>query len=435
MEQPCGCNNSAFRVTCQYCNAEYCALHGRCDCFSPIEHRAMNDLALEFSEIEIDKETFVSVLDDEEPNNNTFNFPLFFDDEEKNVASPTTMPDSVPLAKNEETSAPVKDLVVACFKKRSEKTEAPQKAKTSRATKITSRTLAWRIGKEYGLAAESLAEWFFRICNNRHPDNGTNLAQHEHHAAIVEAYEHGVMLMPDDFVSYEPDELERLASAGQALGLDFRTLVDFLFVGSRKKKRRQPEVLLSQMINWTQVIKLRGFPFKFKDKTLFVEFSKFTIELVGSIGLPCDRIQIKGSSLRSAVAKDVDVAIMVHCEVYAGLLRKKFSDKKIKEIDEIDEIKEKDITKYDYKAFEILAAQLERIVVEPKSNAKIFLTLIRAGLMRSDWLYMKNENGPLLQVEKKIQAEYEILNIEHLIVAVTGGAFDLEPSLTLSLGE
>lgn len=73
---------------------------------------------------------------------------------------------------------------------------------------------------------------------------------------------------------YSDSELEDIVRKGKNLGLDDKTIEDFLFTGSRQKKSIDSVELMTQMENYVTLISKRGFPYKFGSHEEFVEFSK-----------------------------------------------------------------------------------------------------------------------------------------------------------------
>ena len=65
------------------------------------------------------------------------------------------------------------------------------------------------------------------------------------------------------------------------------------------------------MDNWAGVVKPRGYPYHFQNAEQFHEFGGRLGDLGEQFGLPKGTTIVQGSALRTAGAKDVDVALIV----------------------------------------------------------------------------------------------------------------------------
>jgi hypothetical protein len=117
---------------------------------------------------------------------------------------------------------------------------------------------------------------------------------------------------------YNATQIEEIAAHGKALGFTDDQIKDFLEMGSIAKPGKQPpklpltpDQLKEQMDNWVNVVKPRGFPFLFENAEKFETFKSQLKGLLSKYDVPSGKIYVQGSSLRTAKAKDVDVAIFV----------------------------------------------------------------------------------------------------------------------------
>jgi hypothetical protein len=65
------------------------------------------------------------------------------------------------------------------------------------------------------------------------------------------------------------------------------------------------------MANWANVVKPRGYPYLFENLSRFEEFKGAVQTLVKKYGLPKGDLVLQGSSLRTPLAKDVDIALFL----------------------------------------------------------------------------------------------------------------------------
>jgi len=118
---------------------------------------------------------------------------------------------------------------------------------------------------------------------------------------------------------YSNDEISSIVTRGRELGLLEKEISDLMFTGSRVKKPIDADVLMTQMDTYVNIVKARGFPFKFDSIADFVNFSTDLKSLLARYGLPIDDIRIQGSSLRSQEAKDVDIAVFIDAKQFKEL--------------------------------------------------------------------------------------------------------------------
>jgi hypothetical protein len=120
---------------------------------------------------------------------------------------------------------------------------------------------------------------------------------------------------------YTAEEVEAIAAQGRALGMTDRQITDFLEMGAIAKPAKgkaplTPGQLEEQMTNWITEIRPRGYPYLFESAEAFESFKSELKALLNKYGVPEGKIELQGSALRTAKAKDVDVAIFVSDDVF-----------------------------------------------------------------------------------------------------------------------
>src|SRR5262249_30316215 len=128
---------------------------------------------------------------------------------------------------------------------------------------------------------------------------------------------------------YNAHQVEEIAAHGKSLGLSEKEITDFLEMASIAKPGKKPpkipltsEELKQQMENWVNVIKPRGYPYLFESAESFGRFKSELKGVLKKFGVPDGDIVVQGSSLRTAKAKDVDVAIFLSDEEFAKYAQK-----------------------------------------------------------------------------------------------------------------
>ena len=123
---------------------------------------------------------------------------------------------------------------------------------------------------------------------------------------------------------YTAADVEKLAAVGARLELTDKQIIDFLEMGSIAKPGKKPpkvpltpQELQKQMENWVKVIQPRGYPYRFESLARFKQFQKHLKLLLAKYDIPDGRVVIQGSSLRTAAAKDIDIAIFVPDEAFS----------------------------------------------------------------------------------------------------------------------
>jgi hypothetical protein len=123
-------------------------------------------------------------------------------------------------------------------------------------------------------------------------------------------------------LSYSDNEISDIIKTGEQLGLDAKSIEDFIFTGSRADKPISSVELIQQMNNYVNIVSKRGFPYKFDSAKDFINFKTELKDLLSKNGIPVDDICIQGSSLRTANAKDIDIAVFVSENVFNSLSSK-----------------------------------------------------------------------------------------------------------------
>lgn len=126
---------------------------------------------------------------------------------------------------------------------------------------------------------------------------------------------------PIDFTfRYTADEVEGMVAEGRRLGLDDATIEDLMFVGSRNDKPRTARELTEQMRSYVEVVRPRGYPYRFESEEQFAQFSSELRAGLREIGVPDTDVVVQGSSLRTPSAGDVDVVVLLSDAEYAQIL-------------------------------------------------------------------------------------------------------------------
>lgn len=118
-----------------------------------------------------------------------------------------------------------------------------------------------------------------------------------------------------DFIMIHTDsQLDDIIEKGVSLNLTELEIQGFIFISCKKGKTIEASVLQGQMDYWINV-KNEGYPIgKFLSLTECNTYKDKVKQLVREFGLPISDIRFQGSCLRSASAKDIDIAIFVNEE-------------------------------------------------------------------------------------------------------------------------
>ncbi len=133
-------------------------------------------------------------------------------------------------------------------------------------------------------------------------------------------------------------ELKSIIEKAIELDLPQVEIDGFLFVSCRKfnasgaPKEINAVELRNQMDNWIQV-RINDFPYKFNTVADFTNFRTQMIDQLDELGIPSNSTYIQGSALRTASAKDVDVAIRLTLEQMTEVKTKIISRYEIDYID------------------------------------------------------------------------------------------------------
>ncbi|WP_026904655.1 hypothetical protein [Pedobacter glucosidilyticus] len=114
--------------------------------------------------------------------------------------------------------------------------------------------------------------------------------------------------------------LDQIIANGFSSGLIYDELEGLLAISYRKgklvngayiNKQISTENLITQTTTWATVIKPRKYPFKFNNLSEFNQFKNEMTDLIEDFGIPATDVRIQGSSLRTSLSKDVDIAIFI----------------------------------------------------------------------------------------------------------------------------
>jgi len=111
-------------------------------------------------------------------------------------------------------------------------------------------------------------------------------------------------------LKYTKSEIDLMVNEGIVLGLDDKVIEDFLYVGSRERKRIDSEDLIEFMNNWVEVER-RGFPHGFKSKEEFNNFKKEANKLLQEAGINTYDVRVQGSALYKVTPDDTDIAVFL----------------------------------------------------------------------------------------------------------------------------
>jgi hypothetical protein len=192
----------------------------------------------------------------------------------------------------------------------------------------------------------------------------------------------------DIYKTYTAEELAPLMKIANRLGMDDKVLVDMLYIGSRKKKFREVDALIAQMLNWRD-FPVRKYPFKFfSSKEEYAEFTQFVRGLLQGSKFENAEVRIMGSSLRSNKAGDIDMSVVV-----------------------------------DQQGFDLHLQAIRdsmNLGADDEDPGAVKVAR-RAGFMKL----------ALTPVVKQIQSQYPKLKVQAIGMTLLGGPFDLQPALAI----
>ncbi|MCT4638608.1 MAG: hypothetical protein N4A72_12985, partial [Bacteroidales bacterium] len=223
---------------------------------------------------------------------------------------------------------------------------------------------------------------------------------------------------------HSDDELIAIIKKGIELKIPRDEIEDFIFVSCRDAKLINATDLIQQMDNWINVIKKRGYPYKFASKPEFTKFSNELRSGLDDLNISTSDIRIQGSSLRTPDAKDVDLAVIISDIEFNNILINRFSGRITKNKVEID-ISSMKTSELRNLALEIESAPSDLF----NGQARSFQT---AYLNRKISAYSNDKIIPgMKQLYTKIKNEYKGLNIENISVQTSGGSMDLKPFIKI----
>jgi hypothetical protein len=244
---------------------------------------------------------------------------------------------------------------------------------------------------------------------------------------------------------YNDTELDGLVDFSKSVGLPTKEFHGIVLTGCRDVKPRSAEQLKDQMHNWKNVVSgTQGHPFKFASQQQFAQFKLDLTsvvqkhELPGHVKLPTSDIRIQGSSLRSPLADDVDIAVCVTKEQYrdicAGRFEKHFYPEGQPQGKE-QPLKQDELQKWTYDAMVDVARK-----AVAKQPCGYMSKTAKGDSLRSASNYIlsgkldgkiKTFIEPLYNMTQEIKAAYPKLGIESVTVILIDGPFDLQPALKL----
>ena len=232
----------------------------------------------------------------------------------------------------------------------------------------------------------------------------------------------------DDFaLLYDDPQLRDLVTFAAGLGLDAKECEEVILIGCRKAKPRSAEQLKNPVHNLKGVIAERGYPFKFQDIGEFQTFRRRLKEEVGNLTLfktkiPHDDIRVQGSSLRTLLAEDVDIAVMVSEDIFKALCLNRYSKVKRKQLPNVD------LQSKSYQDLRGFAELKDKQVWGPKTDGEKLAYMLAGGKFDGK---TQSSDRALVTLTKTISDEFKSLNIESVTILVIGGPFDLKPFVKL----
>lgn len=223
---------------------------------------------------------------------------------------------------------------------------------------------------------------------------------------------------------HSDSQLQVIMMRAKSLKLSAKEVDDLLLVSCRTDKQIPASELLKQMDNWVNVVKARGYPYKFNSASEFAEFGANLKAKLKGLGIDSRDVRVQGSSLRSPAANDIDLAVMIKQADFDDLIRKAYSGRVKKDKVPVDMSK---------MSHEELVALSDDIFANPKAYN---------GTARSDFNY-NFPNGIIKATPDKkvvqgfkdilsyIQNDYPHLNMDNITIQKHGSGFDLDPYLNL----
>ncbi len=229
---------------------------------------------------------------------------------------------------------------------------------------------------------------------------------------------------PKFSLTHTDEEITAIIQNGRALKLTDDEIDDLLFVSSRDAKRLSATELVEQMDNWVNVIRPRGYPFRFQNKEQFEQFSRELKEGLDNIGVSSKDVRVQGSSLRNPEANDVDLVAIISRDEFDDIIRKTYKEKIIREgqVVDISNMNSKQLhelaedialnkSKYNRKAYDDFRYLMKEQIINAKPDKKVI--------------------KGLKQLKDTIRATYPNLNVENIAIQPQGSSFDLKPFINL----
>lgn len=170
-------------------------------------------------------------------------------------------------------------------------------------------------------------------------------------------------------IRYTEKELQSIIQKGKDLGLDNDTIGDLIYIGSRNdviergqlvKKRLSSQELIGQMDNWVNIVKERGFPYRFDDLDAFNTFKSQLLGELASLGLSTTDVRLKGSAVRKPTAGDLDITVVLTQKEFNSLIVESYGANIKKNGEKID------ISNMNDQELKILASEID------SDNSKAF---------------------------------------------------------------
>ncbi|APA97339.1 hypothetical protein NS506_03286 [Nocardia seriolae] len=228
-------------------------------------------------------------------------------------------------------------------------------------------------------------------------------------------------------LSYSTPDLNEILKEGRRLGLNDREVHDLITTGSRKLKPISATELKEQMANWVNVVKPRGYPYRFDSAQEFHQFGNDLKAALEGRGLPADDVVIQGSALRKPAAADVDIATLVDRDKFDSILIARY-DGRIATRPSGDAPGERiSLAGLTHEQLVDLGKRITSNEDAYTAQAKTFGNAITNGTISSKLDILK----PLKDARKSISSNYPGQNVESISIQLRDGAFDTQPNLQL----
>ncbi|MHA7831420.1 MAG: hypothetical protein ACX93O_09985 [Flagellimonas sp.] len=228
-------------------------------------------------------------------------------------------------------------------------------------------------------------------------------------------------------LTHSDAEIIAIIQKGKTLSLSDEVIDDFLLISCRNSKAISSSELIVQMDNWVNVVKQRGFPYRFNSLGEFNQFSNDLKNGLNSIGLPINDVRIQGSSLRTPNASDLDLVAFIDDVSFNNFLKSAFGTNQIKKNGMNIDVTQMSDIELSQLASDI-DADISRTIFNSKSRtfANSFATRKISAKSTTPEL-VSGLNG----LKNTISGQYSGLNIEDISIMTTGGNLDLKPFIKL----